>query len=200
MSHIINLHAQSEAWEQKFFDKISWIRENSRDRNKNNYLNLDKEYKKYDIFHLLVQEEKIVGFSAVQSFSFPAGHVRLLSRTFYDPAIRRINLEKATKASFASNFMLGPQIEHARRQGKSVAFISVEFPRRRRFLQEWLRYINASGTFGQWILSAQMHLVCPAPESPNCWQNVAYLPLQEGATLELEGISLAEWRSRYGKK
>ncbi len=167
-----------------------------------NYLQLDKKWPEYDVFNLLVQDDKIMGFSGMHTSPYPQNIARVLSRLYYATELRRKDLAGHSLPSYAARLMLPYQIKRAQELGKDVIFLSFQELRRRRFCQKMAEVLREQYQ-QDWYLDDNM--VNTARRLPNgklnmdrsVWQNAIVLKLNPLAKFDLPCITLENWNQKF---
>ena len=171
---------------------IKHLQANSSDRNKDWFAPLLDNYLNYYKFFVAVENEEIIGFSAIQTHNFESDNcARVLTRTYYDDSRRNKSLCYSKGETLAVMF-LGHKLQYVK-DFQSV-FISMEYPERKTYLKVFCIKLEKLG-LGKWNVLNNMYLTCPAENSFSCWQNVAVL---NNSYFPLRNITVEEWRNRYG--
>ncbi len=190
---VINLNLSENKPFVKTFEKtIDEISANPKDTLWKNYSNLKKNYCKYDTFDVLISEsarDKIIAFAATQSNFFPAGHLRLLSRSFVHSNFRSENRmpTHSSRTSFLSNYILPQQLKWAMENNYKGVFVSFQNYKLRKFANRWAETMSQkSDLFGlQWKVLEGVYQTCSDFKSPSCWQIIVWAALKPGYSCEL---------------
>lgn len=171
----------------------------NKDKLINNYSRNKLEYEKYDCFHVLLDDDEIIAFSAVQSFNFPKNVSRVLTRTFYFEEARNKLSSKIGGPSFATTCFLPIQIDFCKNKNKELIFISMEKIKRKKIIQNMKKYLTNIYK-DEWRIYEGMVLVCPNEKSASCWQNVIYLNFVENKNIQsynFNFISYDEYNEKF---
>lgn len=172
---------------QQFEDKLYGLSKASLDKNSDWFDRLLTNYMEYDDWSLLVEDNKIVAFAAIQSHNFPENHCRLLTRTYYDPDIRHRGIGYPLHETPA---MIIVKDQLSKTEGKR-RFISMEWPWKKHLLENVANKINKlNGT--DFRLRQKLYRTVPSSEEPNVWQNII-----SEHSIKLESITRSEWRNRF---
>ena len=182
-----------DEYEFEFIKLLENLSYNSKDKNKDWFEPLLRDYKKYLHWSfLLTDDHKFVAFSAIQTFNFPNDCYRVLSRTYYTPKYRNLKNTYDYNEKTPAVYILEDQLSVLT---KGFIFCSMEYPQRKRYLK---RFATKLKTFNQdWTVLEDMYLTCPNKESFSCWQNIC---VKDNDNVPLENITCEEWKERYGNR
>jgi hypothetical protein len=170
--------------EQMFLDKLAYLHETSKDKNKDWYLDLQKRYSQFEVWYLIIHDGDIKSFSAVQQIN---NYYRILSRLWYDESLRNDGLNTPLTEVTPAMIMAELQIEDF---GDDL-FCSMEYPQRRKHLEKVAERLNYRFN-RNFKLNLHMHQTCKH-DTFSCWQNTI-----SEIELDLPSISVEEWRTRFG--
>jgi DNA repair photolyase len=141
----------------------------------------------------LLKYNTIVSFSTLYCRpTFPPGTSRVLNRMWKSSEVRSLGVPYW----LFSRPMLLTQIKMAKKLGKKAVFLSTE-GRRRLWLKRWLK--EAIKDHKEWTLMSGMRQVCLGNKR-ECWQNVAYLPLENHYNFHLPEITMKQWEELESSK
>ncbi len=175
------------------------------DRLIGNYVDLNQSWTEYEMFNIITQEEKILGFSGMHTHPYPQTVSRVLSRLFYLDDLRQKSLKGHSLPSFASTLMLPLQHQKALELDKEIIFLSFEHIKRRKFCYKLASSLQETFKQNWQVHDKMVNTVRPLPdgslnyEQP-CWQNVIYLKLKDNSQFPLPTMSTEEWERRFADK
>ena len=147
----------------------------NKDRNKRWFPQILSDYKKYLYWTVCFFKSRIVAFSAIQSHFFPAGTVRILTRTFFDPTIRLqpgynlwVETPVAEMAKKQLNWLRG-------NKDISKALITMESRHRRDYFSKIINKINLRAEADFKILDESMKTYDSQPK--HLWHHGAFMDL-----------------------
>ena len=177
----------NSVYERMFIDKLKHLSETSRDKNKDWYTNLQKDYIKFENWYFIIVDDNIVAFAAVHKIGI---YYRILSRLWYDPMYRTHGLKNPTDDTLDTPAMLIAELQLEDYQEN--LFCSMEYPNRRSRLGLVAERLNYKFD-KRFKLNDEMHLTCQHPSSFSCWQNTI-----SEVELILPYISIEQWRQKFG--
>lgn len=171
-------------YEQLFLNKLQELAETSIDKNRDWYINLQKDYTKFEDWYFVICNGEIKCFSAVHKIN---KYYRILSRLWYDDSLRKEGLSTpltdVTPALLVAELMLEDFNENV--------FCSMEYPYRRKHLEKVAERLNFRFN-KKFKLNDMMHQTCEQNKF-SCWQNTI-----SEIELELPSMSVEEWRKNFG--
>jgi hypothetical protein len=170
--------------EQMFLDKLAYLYERSKDKNRDWYLDLQKRYRQFEGWYLIIYDGDIKSFSAVHKID---KYYRILSRLWYDESLRSDGLNTPLTEVTPAMIIAELQIEDF----GGDFFCSMEYPSRRKHLEAVAERLNYRFN-RNFKLNLQMHQTCNH-NTFSCWQNTI-----SEIELDLPSISVEEWRIRFG--
>lgn len=172
---------------QQFEDKLYNLTKTSLDKNSDWFKPLLEQYTNYDEWSLLIKDNEIVAFAAIQSHNFPDNHCRLLTRTYYDPDIRNKYMGYPPHVTPAM-IIVKHQLSVTKNK---IRFISMEWPWKKHLLTSVGNKINKlNGT--NFKLQEKLYNTVPNCNKPNSWQNII-----SERDIILESITRSEWQDRF---
>lgn len=184
-------------YEQEFLDLCKRFY-HSNDRNKswfdpNLNWSIVNRYKKYPFWTFLLDDtENFVAMSCVQTHFFPLNCARLLTRTYYNPDYRRKHLSYETNIKTPAMYMLDEQIKWAQSKNIENMFLSVEYLRRKKSIEKFIKKINDI-YLTKWYVLDDLYQTYPKDEDPQSWQVIA----ANTKTLPLKKMPIDEWKKKY---
>lgn len=189
----------SEFGEGRFVNLLTDLSLNCKDKNKDWFPVLLKNYKKYaEWFFAMDDNGEFAAFSTIQKFY--NGCYRVLTRSYVVDKHRRNNLLAYRKpVTQLDNHHLSPPSYMIQAQLKYLTqydsiFITFEGIHRSKITINMSRKLEVN-TGLEWTVGEGMFLTCPDPASSKCWQNLCY----SGKEPQLAKISKEEWINKYGK-
>lgn len=168
-------------YEKQFLDKLSELAETSRDKNRDWYKHLQKNYTRFEEWYFVMCNDQITAFSAVHKID---KYYRMLSRLWYDNSLRNYGLNTPLTETTPAMVMAELQFEDF----KENLFCSMEYPSRRKHLQKVAERLNFRFN-RNFKLNRAMHMTCPTHEDFSCWQNTI-----SEVDLDLPSITVEQWR------
>lgn len=176
----------------------------SNDRNRE-WFNPDAKWSVYNTYHkfplwtfLLDDNDEFIAMSAIQTHNFPQGCARVLTRTYYNPNVRRqhVSYEKSGKKSdmTPAMYMLKAQTDWAANNGLDHLFFSVEFLRRKATISKLADKIYDKYQ-QQWYVQENLFQTYPQDSDPASWQVIC----TNTPTMPMKNISHDEWKKRYDR-
>lgn len=163
---------------------------------KNNYINLLKTLKDYSSFNILEIDDKIIGFSGLQSDRLPVNYNRVITRTYLTYKYRSKGISYRTFPDLASGLMLPYQTEIAEQNNIKHIFFSIEGFNRKKYSKILAKKISEY-TRNNWKSLDGFYNTCrlingtDINKTLSCWQNIVYL--DKGDKFELPYISDKEY-------
>jgi len=171
-------------YEQQFLDKLIELEETSKDKNRDWYRYLQKDYTNFEEWYFVIHDNEIIAFSAVHKID---KYYRMLSRLWYDDKLRKYGLNtpltEITPAMMIAEF----QLEDFNKN----LFCSMEYPSRRKHLEKVSKRLNFRFN-RNFKLNSRMHLTYNNHEDFSCWQNTI-----SEIDLDLPSITVEQWRLRF---
>ena len=154
----------------------------------------------YDAFHVITEDDKLIGFSGLHSNRW--GNVgRILQCTYKTIDTRRNGISYAfsNKSNNAISIKMALlQINIAKQKGLEAVFVSLEYPRRYVTLNNFTKLINKKSKY-KFALQPYMYLTCPqiARNHWSCWQNITLCKLNFNYKFDFEYITHKQWKKNY---
>ena len=181
--------------EDQFLTYVEYLSITSTDRNANWHSEILRRYKDFEMWTIVLRDQKIVAFSGLQKHNFPDQYYRCLSRTYFDQSIR-FPTTFPRSGPTPNIIMLAKQIEYLSTIDWKFAMISMEFARRRKvFANHIINKFNKTLKLNFEVMP-DMHQTCPSM-GVNCWQNLAILRNTSEEFL-LPKMSIEQWREKFG--
>ena len=140
MIDIIDLVNDDAFYLDKFYE-IAKEAENSEDTLAKNYKNISEDYKKYESFTLVLEDNEPVAFSGLQRYN--KNLVRALTRTYYAKSVRKGNLSPRKLPNLASKYMLPAQFKYGQEHGYYQIIVSFEHTlKREKFAHLFCEYVK----------------------------------------------------------
>mgnify|MGYP001198490511 CR=1 FL=1 len=173
-----------------------------------NYQGLINDMKDYDCFHVITEDDTLIAFCGLYSKRW--NNVgRVLQRGYKSPLYRRKSLSyNSSTDNFQhlwSEIFAPLQIAFANKIGLDAVFVTTEFPRRWRSLNQFTQRLN--GTFE---MLPNMYFICNkyntegkyigAHFAKTCWQNVSLCILNDEYIFDFDSMTHNEWRSHFEKQ
>lgn len=173
---------------------------NSNDRNRE-WFNPDlpwsvvNRYKQYPYWTFLLDEDnKFIAMSCIQTHFFPNNCARLLTRTFYNPEVRRSHFAYEINEKTPAMYMFKDQLAWAYSQRIENLFLSVEYLRRKKSIDKFVSKINDTYNCS-WSVLDDLYQTYPKDDDPYSWQVVAANTLN----LPLKKITIDKWKDEYDR-
>ena len=180
MIDIIDIVNDDAFYMDKFLE-IAHEAENSTDTLHNNYKNISEDYKKYESFTLVLEDNVPVAFSGLQRYN--KNLVRALTRTYYAKSVRQSNLSPRKLPNLASKYMLPAQFKYGQENGYYQIFVSFEATlKREKFAHLFAKMLNKHepcGPYKYWSVPPYLFNTCKDKcDKPECWQHVVITELE----------------------
>lgn len=166
--------------------------ENNDHKLKNNYVNLLNSLGNYSSFNVLEIDNKIIGFSGLQSKCLLINYNRVITRTYLSYKYRSKGISYRTFPDLASGLMLPYQTEIAEQNNIKHIFFSIEGFNRKKYSKILAKNISEY-TKNNWTSLEGFYNTCrlinnkDVNNTVSCWQNIVYL--NKGCKFELPHIS-----------
>lgn len=152
----------------------------------------------YSLWTLLIDEESenVLAFSAIDEQRFEkANCIRVMSRTFYHPMIRRTTLRyEYNNVSAPVMQMLQYQLSYLKNTNKTI-IMTMELLRHRKNLEAFFIKCNKLLDH-KWQLLEKLYRTVPNYADPNSWQNLGVYGDYE--KIKLPSIEISTWKKKYG--
>lgn len=175
-----------------------------------NYQGLFDNIDEYDCFHVVTENDILVGFSGLYSKRW--GNIgRAIQRAYKNPLFRRkglsYNSSPNEKQHLWSTLFLPLQIEFAKKIELDAIFVSTEFPRRWSSLERFTRLANEYLNEYSFEILPDMYFVCNKYNeeqkyigshlSKTCWQNITLCRLNNEYVFDFELMTHNEWKNHF---
>jgi hypothetical protein len=176
-----------------------------KDKLSENYIKEELFLNSSDAITLVKEEDKIILFSTLFHRKIFKNAVRCLNRYYRPPQIRLHKVEKKLwrqkDLTDSTILMLQQQESIARNYGYDIMFFSRELKNidvkdNSSYKKTAINYVRSQLNVN-WILSPRVYLTCEGKSIRNCWQQIIYKKLRDNATLNIESISLKEYREKF---
>lgn len=151
----------------------------------------------YTLWTIMIDDlENVLAFAAIDEKRFEnANCVRVMSRTYYDPKIRRLTLKYEESDINAPVIqMLQYQLNFLKDSKKNI-IMTMELLRHRKNLEAFFLKCNRLLNH-KWKLLDHLYRVVPNYADPYSWQNVGvYGDIEK---IKLPKITIEDWRIKYG--
>ena len=179
--------------------------EELKDKLSENYIKEELFLNSSDAITLVKEEDEIILFSTLFHRKIFKNAVRCLNRYYRPPQIRLHKIEKKLwkqkDITDSTVLMLKQQESIARNYGYDIMFFSRELKNidvkdnssyEKTSIKHYSNMLSDN-----WILSPRVHLTCDSKSIRNCWQQIIYKKLRDDAILNIESISLKEYREKF---
>jgi hypothetical protein len=151
----------------------------------------------YSLWTIMIDEkDNVLAFAAIDEKRFEkANCVRVMSRTFYHPSIRRKTLRYEYNNDSAPVIqMLQYQLNFLKDTDKTI-IMTMELLRHRKNLEAFFNKCN--NLLGhKWKLLDKLYRTVPNYADPNSWQNLGVYG--EIEKIKLPSIEISDWKKKYG--
>ena len=175
--------------------------------NVENYQGLLDSIQDYDCFHVITEDDTLIAFGGLYSKRW--NNVgRALQRAYKNPLYRRKSLAYNSTDNMQhlwSEVFAPLHIAFANKIGLDAVFVTTEFPRRWRSLNQFTQRLN--GTFE---MLPNMYFICNkynaegkyigAHFAKTCWQNVSLSVLNNEYIFDFDSMTHNEWRSHFERR
>jgi hypothetical protein len=187
-------------------DEVLCFFESEASKNKlsENYIKEELFLNSSDAITTVKEEDKIILFSTLFHRKIFKNSVRCLNRYFKPPQKRNTSsLGRTIDWRQSTAMMLEQQENIARNYDYDIIFFSRELKNREVKDEDSYKKTSCNlirqnyKPFDRYLLSPRVHLTCDGKSIRNCWQQIIYKKLRDNATLNIESISLKEYREKF---
>lgn len=190
---------KSRDWTHQFEEFVRTLDQKyTKDKLLKNYLNLDKDWKKFEAFNLMIRNGNILGFSGMHGSPYGQSVSRVLSKLFYSEDLRLKSMRGHIIPSYAARLMLPYQFSMAASLHKKAIFLSFQGLNRRRF-SEYLAEALTSTYKQSWTLEPGLYNTAKRLSNgdlnmnADVWQNIIVHRFEKNFELPLARIELSDW-------